>query len=292
MNWLEIPLEEALARAEGPVVIKFDASWCSMCVDLDREVLKTQAVDDVFGAMTGVRIDFDAPGARPHVERYAILDLPTVVVVNPDGNERGRVSSFQSAHSWLKQARAAAEAEDLVGDVEAELAESPDDRGLEVRLAELLLSRDPARAEALLEQLAWGDDPVAAHALFLLGRYHHRVRNDPRTARFVWRELALRFGDLDTVRGAFWWYALAQADLGRVEVGAAALRERVRRQPKSAEAVIEWGRYVGRTHHEPDREAVRAAAMKVRARGPERDQLDEIVLQLGRGFEGEALPKL
>lgn len=292
MRWLEVPLDDALASAETPVVIKFDASWCSMCVDLDREVLKTQAVDEVFGGMTGVRVDFDAPGARALVERYAILDLPTVVVVDPEGNERGRVSSFRDRATWLADARAAAEAEDLVGDVEARLADDPDDRGLQVHLAELLLSRDPARAEATLERLAWGDDGVAAHALFLLGRYHHRVLNDPGTARFVWRELALRFGDLHTVRGAFWWYALAQADLGRVEVGAAALRERVRRQPESAEAVIEWGRFVGRTQHEPDREAVRAAAMKVRARGPERAQLDELVLQLGRGFDGEPLPKL
>ena len=67
-----------------------------------------------------------------------------------------------------------AEAEDLVGDVERQLSEKPDDRSLEVRLAELLLSRDPARAEELAAEAvrsATGPTVARAHCTLGMARY-------------------------------------------------------------------------------------------------------------------------
>ncbi len=297
MEWLDLTFDEALARADGrPIALKFDASWCSMCGDLDREVLRTQAVDAVLDGVLGVRVDFDLPSTRPLVERFAILDLPTVVICEPDGAERERVSSFRDAAGWLAEARHAMACEDAVGALERQIADDPDDVGARLALAERLLSRDPDAGQAQLEAIAWAErpEPAAAHALFLLGRYLHRVRQDTHAARFVWRELALRFGHLDYARGAYWWHALAQADRGRVDLGARGLEARVERCPGQAEPIVEWGRFVGRTRYEPDRERVRAAAMAAlsRARRGEREQLEELVLQLGRGFEDGPLPRL
>lgn len=300
MTWLEVPFEEALARAAGrKVALKFEADWCSMCRDLDREVLKSQAGERLLEGLVGVRLDFDEPSTRPLVRRFAILDLPTVVIVDGEGVELGRVAGFSGAAAWVEAAGAALESIDPIGELEGRVAEArdePTELRARLALAEALLSRDPDEAQAALEKLAWRDDApdVAAKALFLLGRYLHRVLEEPSVARFVWRELATRFTEQPHARGAWWWYANAQAERGRPDVGSAALAERVRRDPRDAEAVIEWARFVGRTQHEPDRQRAIDAAMKAstRARGVLREQLEELVLQLGRGFEGAPPEKL
>ena len=272
-------LADALGK-ERRIALKFGASWCGMCDELERLVLSGGPGRALFSELETRSIDFDA---SPELsERFAILELPTVVVLQPDGLEVGRIVGFDDRASWVAEARAAVAADDPLPQLRAEAAEgSP--RALR-RLGEALLSREPAEGVALLERVSWLDGGEAEAALWVLGRFHHRVRRDPATARFVWQQLALRWplGG----HGGWWWYAKAQAALGRVDLGSAAFEAWVAREPKHVPALTDWARFCGRHAYEPARDAIRAAVMSAlgRARGADRDALEELVIQLGKPF--------
>jgi len=258
--------------------LKFGASWCSMCVHLDRDVIGPRG-DALFEGVELRAVDFDEDPAL--AERYAVLELPTLVVVR-EGVETGRVVGYADPASWIGAAKAALQSEDPIPALR-EAAAGGDPSALR-ELGEALLSRDADEGIAVLEQASWGDGPAAASALWALGRFHHRVRRDPATARFIWQQLERRFGDDEL--GARWWYAKAQAELGRPDLGSLAFAQRVAEAPDDADAIGDWARFAGRHGYEPAREAIRAAATAAlgRARRDAREPLEDVIMNLSRPF--------
>ncbi len=263
---------------ERRVAVKAGATWCSMCDDLDAAVLATPAGRAIFEGLETVSFDFDA--APELAKRFAILELPTVIVLRPDGVEVGRVVGFEDADEWIALARDAVRAEDPIPTLRAEAASGA--IGPMLALGEALLSRAPDEAVAWLERVSWGEGVAAMHALWVLGRWHHRVLGDAATARYLWQQLVLRFPDGD--HGGLWWYAKAQVELGRVELGSRAYEAFVARRPDDAAAIVDWARFAGRERHEPARAAIRAACEVAlrRARGADRDRLEDLVMNLSR----------
>ena len=182
------PLDELVGRGRR-VAVKLGASWCGMCDDLDREVLATPEGRAIFATLETCSADFDAEPEL--VRRLAILELPTVVVLDADGAEVGRVVGFAEPKDWMAQARDAIAAEDPVPALREGAARGEPKAML--ALGEALLSRAPDEGVAWLERVSWGDDDAAMHSLWVLGRYFHRVCADPRTARFIWQQLVLRW---------------------------------------------------------------------------------------------------
>lgn len=289
MNWEEISLDEARARADGRrVALKVGASWCSMCHDLDRTVIDTAAGRALFADLVCVRVDHDGPLGRPIVERFAVLELPTLIVL--DGEvEVGRVLGYRTASKWIEEARAAIAASDPLPVLRAAHESAPDDPKTTLALGEALLSRAPDEGLALLERVTFTDGEEAAFALWLLGRYHQRVLADPNVARFIWQQLAECFPESPHARDALFWYAKAQAARGRPELGSAIFAAHVARDPKDAITVAQWARFCGRVGYEPARAAIREAAMKAlaSARGDARDDLEDLVMSLGAPFTPE-----
>lgn len=273
-------LDELLGQGRR-VAVKLGAGWCSMCDDLDREVLATEAGRAVFEGVATCGVDFDA--APELVRRLAILELPTVVVLGPDGLEVGRVVGFSDPGSWIAEAREAVVADDPVPAMR-EGAAAGEPRAM-LALGEALLSRAPDEGVAWLERVSWGDDDLAMHALWVLGRYYHRVCADPRTARLVWQQLALRWPDQHSLQ-AVWWYGKAQAELGRVDLGSRASEAWAELCPGDARPITDWAIYAGRHGYDAARPAIRAAASAAaeRARGDDRDQLEELVMNLSKPF--------
>ncbi len=292
---MTIELEEALARARqrgARLALKTSATWCSLCDVLCHEVLDRPEGRALLSGAERLDLDFDAPASRALVERLAILELPTLVVLDGEGCELGRVVGYEDAASWTRAAREALSASDPMPALEAAHAREPSDPLAALALGEALLSREPERGLALLERVTLRADEHAARALWLVGRYTQRVRGDASAARWIWQSLGERFPDSRHARDAWWWYATAQAKLGRPELGSAALEERVRRAPRDVAAILEWNRFAARSGHEPARAAIRAAAMAAleTARGEQRDQLEEAVIWLGRPFDAESAP--
>jgi hypothetical protein len=289
VSWAPADVDAALARARASgrrVLAVFEAAWCPSCRRLEQEVLGARPGESLGADMIAVRFDFDDERNRPIVERFVVLSLPTALVLAPDGTQVGRVDGYDGRDGWLRVVRGAKGASDPVPALRLAHARAPADARAALALGEALLVRgSPDDGQALLEQVAWmapQDAPEPAHALFLLGRYHHRVRRDPDTAKHVWKELASRFPASEWASGAWAWYAKAEADLGRPDRGRAALRERASSAPGDLDALADWASFVAK--HGPDddrnlaREAVRGALGG--ATREQREDLERIVRKL------------
>lgn len=306
VDWQQLSIRQALDRAAAEdrrVFVKFDAEWCSYCRKLDDEVLSTAEGAAVTADMIAVSFDFDDEENRALVEQYVVLGLPTSLVLTADGSQVGRIQGYHGRQEWVAELVAASSAEDPVPGLREAYAAAPRDASRALRLGEALLVRGmPEEGEALLERAAWGAgegrnvDPseaadVGAEALFVLGRYYHRVRRDPRTARHLWRELAARYPGSDWAGGAWWWYAKAEAEIGQVALGAAVLRRRAEANPTTAGIVMQWGEYVDERSFDDDREDATGALAEAlsSADGPEeRAEMEELMAKLASPNGGEA----
>lgn len=271
-------LAEALAEAKRSgkrVFADFDASWCPSCRQLEREVLHTPEGAALLQGLLAVRVDFDDERNRALIERYVILGLPTTLVLDADGNQVVRVTGFEDKASFMTPMRAALTARDPLPALQQACADRPDDADARLALGKALLAHSggnqerAAAALAQLESMLWagvGAEPTAqaaaderaAEALWTMGRYHQRVRRDPATAQHVWRELATRFPSGSWAGGAWSWYAKAQAELSRPQVGAAALAAAARRQPGPA-TVGAWLAYSKKHALKAERAAITRA---------------------------------
>ena len=255
-QWFDGTLAEALAQARKSgkkVLVKFEASWCGPCRRLAKEVYDSAAGREATKGMISVRVDFDQPGSRPLIERYVVLGLPTTVIVDAKGRQLSRIMGYDGRARYL--ALLAQEAVDPLPKLEAYLKrDATDDARLALGKALLVRSgADPkrlARAKALLEPLLWRR-PIRgsaerrrlermAEALFVLGRYHHRVRRQPEVAQHLWRSLATRCAETSWAGAAWWWFAKSQAQLGRPQQGAMALAEQHARFPDRPSTIQQW----------------------------------------------------
>ena len=92
---------EALAKARfenKPILLDFFAEWCAACRELDEKTWPDPAVEAELGAYIPVRLDLTKSGEREKAlqRKYGVIGMPTVIVLSPDGKERGRFEGFQA----------------------------------------------------------------------------------------------------------------------------------------------------------------------------------------------------
>jgi thiol-disulfide isomerase/thioredoxin len=126
--------EAAFARAKASgkqVLLDFSAVWCPPCNQLAEEVLEAQPrVPELDGFEIAV-VDVDHPSSFALKDRYGVTGYPTVVVTDPEGEERTRSLGYLNRAAFLQWLAGAATATDA-----AELRLSPEELAPE-RAAEL-----------------------------------------------------------------------------------------------------------------------------------------------------------
>lgn len=88
-------IDEALKAAQArqqPVFIDFSAIWCHSCHEMDDHVLNGADWDKRQSRFVLVRSDADGTNGSVWMKKLNVPALPTYVVLNPDGSERGRLS--------------------------------------------------------------------------------------------------------------------------------------------------------------------------------------------------------
>jgi len=105
VNWLtDLPKAEAQAKAENKIVLMdFSGSdWCPDCIALKKKVFDTEKFQ-AYAATNVVLVDVDFPDKKPQSsdlkkanaelkDKYKVEALPTLVVLDQDGKEIGRLS--------------------------------------------------------------------------------------------------------------------------------------------------------------------------------------------------------
>ncbi|MFL6248611.1 MAG: cytochrome c biogenesis protein CcdA [Thermoanaerobaculia bacterium] len=101
----------AAARASGkPVVIDFYADWCLPCKELDHKTFTDSQVVSELDRFVRVKADLTAAEdatTKALTKQYAILGVPTIVFIDPKGNEiaGARLTGFEPADAFVKRAQ-------------------------------------------------------------------------------------------------------------------------------------------------------------------------------------------
>jgi hypothetical protein len=231
-------------------------------------------------------VDFDQEDNKPLIRRYVVLGLPTTVVLEQDGSEVGRIMGYRGKADWLRRLNSIRTKPDPIPHLEAKLRSGKGGSAAVLQLGELLLGRGKiARAMALLERLQWAPKTKTAHrarALFLMGRYYHRVRQAPKMARHLWRELATRFPKSDYSAGARWWYAKAEAETGQKALGCFVLRRAAEKKGARATPALHWAAFVNKHEMKEERKAVAMLLKRRRKKAPKKTKkkIDEMLKTL------------
>jgi thiol:disulfide interchange protein DsbD len=95
--WLtneEAGLAKALAEGK-PVLIDFGADWCVNCKELDHETFPNLAVRTEAERFVAIRIeDDDSPDFPRLQQKYGVVGLPTVIMLDKTGKEILRINEF------------------------------------------------------------------------------------------------------------------------------------------------------------------------------------------------------
>jgi thiol-disulfide isomerase/thioredoxin len=111
-------LDGALARAKAEkklVFVDLWAPWCDACLALKSGALASPALADFDASFVFVAVDVDKPDAAGFIERHGVRELPTLAVIDPDGErvvaQRTGELAVADVVAMLTSARAGAEAE-------------------------------------------------------------------------------------------------------------------------------------------------------------------------------------
>jgi thioredoxin 1 len=94
ISWLtDFPSALAKAKETGhPIMIDFYADWCGPCKMLDAQTYSDDRVAAASTNLLMVRIDVDRNQLL--ASRYRVESIPTIVVLNSEGNEMNREVGF------------------------------------------------------------------------------------------------------------------------------------------------------------------------------------------------------
>jgi len=99
-------LEEA--KAQGKIaVLYFTAAWCEGCYDLEARALRDPQVQAALQPLVRLVVDLTSPGgeAAKVANQYRVRVLPTLLFLDSQGNELGRITGSRSASFLLQEMR-------------------------------------------------------------------------------------------------------------------------------------------------------------------------------------------
>lgn len=100
--------EQAISLAtqqDRPVLLRFTADWCVPCRVMDQNVFPNQDVKAALAAhVVPLKLDIDQESNAEIARRYGIRGIPTLLLVDSQGNELDR-GNFMSAEALVKFVR-------------------------------------------------------------------------------------------------------------------------------------------------------------------------------------------
>jgi thiol:disulfide interchange protein DsbD len=111
LRWLTSEIDGVrLASSEHrPLIVDFGAEWCGACKELTSHTFADEKVRSEAGRFVAVRVDAtdeDDPQVTAAKDKYRVVGLPTVIVMDSGGHERVRFNEFVPPDRFLEAIRA------------------------------------------------------------------------------------------------------------------------------------------------------------------------------------------
>lgn len=139
---LTLPQALDVARASGTLVFAdFEAPWCYSCYYMEQKVLSQPAFQRASEGLVLAKIDVDTPEGRKLKEKHAVTFLPSYLLLDAAGREKGRLVGEQQEEEFLAK----------LSQLRAESGDRVEQALVEVR--SLVAAKRYAEAEKLIASL-------------------------------------------------------------------------------------------------------------------------------------------
>lgn len=239
------PADEALAaaRRDGrPVMIDVFATWCGPCQKLDKDVFPDPAVQREAAHFVAIKVDGETPDGERLVARHHVVGYPTVLFLDPAGEEIDRIFGYLAAPEFAAAMRDYRAGRNTVADLKDRLRSRPGDLQLTFDLGRRLAIRgERDEAERLLGRVRKADrankEGLASQAMLVLGNYLH-LRGGKRYALALetLTELRKTWPDSPEAKGALYPIARALHGLHRDAEALASLQASIDADPNDVGA--------------------------------------------------------
>jgi thiol:disulfide interchange protein len=102
----DISYKQALEMAKKEkkvVMIDFYTDWCGWCTKLDNDTYSKDNVKQVLkDKMVAIKINAEKGADKSVAGKYKVRGYPTMVFVDGDGKEVGRLVGYRDANKFLK----------------------------------------------------------------------------------------------------------------------------------------------------------------------------------------------
>jgi thiol:disulfide interchange protein DsbD len=111
LQWLEseqIAVQQAQANHQ-PMIVDFGARWCGACKELTTHTFADPQVREEAGRFVAVSVDAtddDNEQVARIKDKYRVVGLPTVVILDSSGQEKARFNEFVPAERFLSAIKA------------------------------------------------------------------------------------------------------------------------------------------------------------------------------------------
>lgn len=142
LDWFKGTWDELLAeakRSDRIIFVDFWTEWCSWCKRLEKDTLSN---DDVVREMKDVlcfSVNGESEEGAPLVERFGIRTYPSLVFLDPTGEQRDFIGQYLPPKPFLAEVRRIKRNEGTISSLRARIEAAPDDLEARYEYAKKLL---------------------------------------------------------------------------------------------------------------------------------------------------------
>lgn len=133
------------ARSEQKLIIAdMFTDWCVLCQQMDRETFaEPQLIAEMADTYVWLKLNTETEEDGKRLQKeFAILDYPTILILDAEGAEVDRIGQFMPSPQFRKTVASMVDSPDSLASLRKAVQEKPDSVSPQYALAEKLLSRN------------------------------------------------------------------------------------------------------------------------------------------------------